>query len=409
MLVMFVDIILPKLNLTCLAFQDTPVHVFRKFSGEVISTSMVTSIIRSALLDLGIYYTGTVTYFRRAAATLTEKFNSDLIEKMALFMGHSRRVHDKYSRVQLGHHGLVDAFEKLENMQNNLYSEDIFEEVNHSPSPIIEYLQTSNAKSAVSLSVSQEDSPVYSQTDFRSVCSPENFDTQSSPKFDNKGKFNNNTQCLDMKQFNISLFSINTSFNQVDDQIPCYSTFNNSDVNSINLFPNDQIIRVNCLQPSPKYISPIDSSEASFSHFAGNQDLEHVDSPASHITPFRKSRKPLDFNFAKECKIIIRPISFDSFQFSPSTTYNLKSHPNFQSSKSRNPIVDKSQKLQYRSIFACANDERIFLNTSYIQMMKEKSRISKREMIQRAKSSIRFSPVLDRLIIIHQHSVFMKL
>ena len=115
MLVIFVNHVLPKLTLKD---QVPSKHVFQTFSGEPISSSVVSRIVRSGLLELGISYMGTVNDFRRAAATLTGKFNPNLSEKMALFMGHSRRVHDKHYRIQLGHNGLVDAFNTLEKMQN---------------------------------------------------------------------------------------------------------------------------------------------------------------------------------------------------------------------------------------------------------------------------------------------------
>ena len=37
---------------------------------------------------------------------------------MALFLGHSRRVHDKRDRIQLGHVGLPQVFKQLEIIQS---------------------------------------------------------------------------------------------------------------------------------------------------------------------------------------------------------------------------------------------------------------------------------------------------
>ena len=70
---------------------------------------------------VGLNFKGTVTDFRRAAATLTGQMNPDLAEKMALFLGHSRRVHDRHYRIQLGDFGLAEVFKQLEVMQTNPY------------------------------------------------------------------------------------------------------------------------------------------------------------------------------------------------------------------------------------------------------------------------------------------------
>ena len=76
-------------------------------------------MIRRGLLDMSISYRGTVTNFRRAAATLTGCQNPAVSEKMAQLMSHSRKAHDKHYRMQSGQYGLLCAYKVLENMQKN--------------------------------------------------------------------------------------------------------------------------------------------------------------------------------------------------------------------------------------------------------------------------------------------------
>ena len=60
--------------------------IFLKYTGEKITSSMVTPIIIFALLDMGIVYKGTVTNFRRTAAILTAKSNPNVSQNNAEFM-----------------------------------------------------------------------------------------------------------------------------------------------------------------------------------------------------------------------------------------------------------------------------------------------------------------------------------
>ena len=82
---------------------DSSTHVFIGYSGNPITSSEVTPLLRKSLKAMGITYKGTVTDFRRAAATLTAQYAPEMAENMALFLGHSRRVYDKHYRIQLRH------------------------------------------------------------------------------------------------------------------------------------------------------------------------------------------------------------------------------------------------------------------------------------------------------------------
>ena len=92
-------------------------QVFQTFNGDPIPSSRITPILRKFLSEMSINFVGTITDLRKAAATLTGKYNPELHDLMALFMCHSRVAHDKYYRVNIGHDGLVDAFKSLENFQ----------------------------------------------------------------------------------------------------------------------------------------------------------------------------------------------------------------------------------------------------------------------------------------------------
>ena len=92
--------------------------VFQTYKGDSLSTSCVTPLFRKALMELGIRFNGTVTDIRKATVTLTAKYCPHLHDLMALFLGHSRKVHEKFYRINMGHPGLLEAFETLEKIQS---------------------------------------------------------------------------------------------------------------------------------------------------------------------------------------------------------------------------------------------------------------------------------------------------
>ena len=92
--------------------------VFQTFNGDPIPSSRITPILRNFLSDISINFVGTITDLRKAAATLTGKYNPKIHDLMALFMCHSRAAHDKYYKINIGHDGLVDAFKSLENFHS---------------------------------------------------------------------------------------------------------------------------------------------------------------------------------------------------------------------------------------------------------------------------------------------------
>ena len=117
----FIHHILPKLPIylskSRALSNDSP--VFQSYVGDSVLSSRVTPILRHFLTQMGINFQGTITDLRKAAATLTGKYDPNLHELMAIFLGHSRRTHDRYYRIHVGHNGLTEAFKSLERFQSN--------------------------------------------------------------------------------------------------------------------------------------------------------------------------------------------------------------------------------------------------------------------------------------------------
>ena len=116
----FVNVILPKLPVYSTNKQHITgiSHVFQTFNGDVIPSCRITPIVRNYLLKMGIVFIGTATDIRKSAATLTGMFAPDLHETMASFLCHSRKAHDSYYKINLGHDGLSKAFESLATFQS---------------------------------------------------------------------------------------------------------------------------------------------------------------------------------------------------------------------------------------------------------------------------------------------------
>ena len=94
-------------------------RLFMTYTGRPIESSQVTPILRDYLERMGLYFKGTISDIRKAAATLTGKHDPNLHELMAQYLCHSRKAHDRYYRVQLGHQGLTHAFSSLEKFQSH--------------------------------------------------------------------------------------------------------------------------------------------------------------------------------------------------------------------------------------------------------------------------------------------------
>ena len=119
--IIYIHKILPKLTIFTSGGRKLTgkSHTFLNYDGSALHSSRITPLLRKFLLTMGIEFIGTITDFRKAAATLTGKIDPNLHKIMAVFLGHSRKAHDRYYRIQLGHDGLSQAFKNLEIFQTN--------------------------------------------------------------------------------------------------------------------------------------------------------------------------------------------------------------------------------------------------------------------------------------------------
>ena len=134
-------------------------NVFQTYTGVTIPSSRVTPILRDHLSLMGISFSGTITDLRKAAATLTAKYDPKLQDIMSLFLGHSRKAHDRYYKMNIGHDGLTDAFNNLETFQTSPDAE---------PSHYVtsKYLTSNISPTNVYSSDICEDTPSLNQTIF---------------------------------------------------------------------------------------------------------------------------------------------------------------------------------------------------------------------------------------------------
>ena len=343
MLVIFFNHVLPKLTLKD---QVPSKHVFQTFSGEPISSSVVSRIVRSGLLELGISYMGTVNDFRRAAATLTGKFNPNLSEKMALFMGHSRRVHDKHYRVQLGHNGLVDAFNTLEKMQTNPFSEQLSEPVDDSVSLLTKSIESSLNFSELSttldnnthddhMHIQQISYDLFGCDSDQSPHIPKSIESSSLVSEYNYEDVVNSSQCLigqkdtpihQIRQLSIPVSPISpiSTFNQnnqssLDNIIPSTSlNQSNEEYNKI-LFHNNLSHSSNSMQ-HPSDSKSFNSSEFILSYPSSSEgleaevDLADLSNSEVDVIPFSSEfENSGNSNDLGEIQIIIQPIPLNLY------------------------------------------------------------------------------------------------
>ena len=108
---------LPCYLRNCTLTKDS--HLFQTFQGKMLESSQISLIVRKALDCLGIHYTGTVTDLRKAAATLTARFAPHIQDLVSDFLCHSRKVQDKFYRVQIGDPNFFQAFQAIEFSQKS--------------------------------------------------------------------------------------------------------------------------------------------------------------------------------------------------------------------------------------------------------------------------------------------------
>ena len=189
-------------------------NVFNTFNGDPITSSQVTPLLRKCLKLIGLDFKGNVTDFRRAAATLTGQINPSIAEKMALFLGHSRRVHDRHYRIQLGHFGLAEVFTELGMMQSNPYSCNIS---SNAQSSVLSYRNTPNSSTNTSFDYSNIANKPLSGSDANDKVTPSNRVVDFANDAVNRGEDDTNNSLTD------------SVFRSVDaNAIPCLEYDSNS-------------------------------------------------------------------------------------------------------------------------------------------------------------------------------------
>ena len=440
----FVHKVLPKLpiydsNDTTLE-ESSP--IFQDFRGGKISSSLVTPIVRRGLSEIGVNYRGTVTDFRRAAATLTGKYYPQLSEIMSQLMGHSRHTHDKVYRVQLGYTGLLSAFQALEVMQKDPF-------VNQNISNFsLRYTSLTNSPLSDSISFSSFDdkSSEYSLLNastfsFKDHNLVDNIQTDNSIKpndlMDTSHSIDLHVALMDTPSHSTSTDTLmiegndtnenDISFMDTDFSSECVISNNRRPLlKEVDCDSNSSIIAVrsghDSLSRSPPFqSSPINVSSISF-HQYSTEDIELGEFESfqnSTRAGFENSvscevgclnvSKTIDFenvaqithspstlsNFAnlKECSVIVKPINLSSFK-------RRRCDINFDAgSCSLHDVPHK-----YKTIFSKKSDEIIFMEvySDMIQRVTDNLKISKLEVIKRADSSRRFSTVLRSLKLKHK-------
>ena len=443
----FITIVLPKLS--PFFGNENLLHpklpIFMDFKGRKIHTSMVTPIIRKGLSNLGIHFRGTVTDLRRAAATLTGNYSPQLSERMSQLMGHSRKTHDKVYRVQLGHSGLLEAFKELEVLQSNPFTSGSNTSFAFcSENCDISSLQDSTRLVGVDSVVSIGDEDPLMDTTCLSI------DCQSD--VDNVDMNSTNLEEVDCVMLNLSnsdndspsgrvygagaIHSLVQNFNHDVQDLRQFPISNSSPLNSESTsssvsvcttsdVPHDfriergleceissgSIDKASCILSSKTNFGSGDQAThiPQFCDFSSaNYEKNTLDEAETYSTSISNSlplvcpnsnslcsslsNKPYNSNtdpIIKDCSVIIRLLNI--------TSLKRKRYDEIPSSKRQNCYSVISH--QYKSIFCSKYEEQLFTEVfgDLILRVTDHSTISKVEVINRAKSSIRFKPVLHNL------------
>ena len=203
----------------------------------------------------------------------------------------------------------------------------------------------------------------------------------------------------------ISTFNQNNQ-SSLDNIIPSTSLNQSNEAYNKILFHNNLSHSSNSMQ-HPSDSKSFNSSEFILSYPSSSEgleaevDLADLSNSEVDAIPFSSEfENSGNSNDLGEIQIIIQPIPLKSI--SRKSSYDLRRR------------IDHSKtslNLRCKSIFAFAEDEAIFLSTfnSCIRRVKDRSRVSKSEVTQRAKTSVRFSPVLDRLSSLNSGDIYQQL
>ncbi|KAI6649940.1 hypothetical protein LOD99_6304 [Oopsacas minuta] len=391
----FTQIILPKLEIYSSGKSNLGPYspVFQTFEGKKCGELLVTPFIRRCLKDMEIQYFGTVTDFRRAAASLTGKHKPHLAEAMSLFLGHSRRAHDKYYRIQFGHFGLIDAFIELEKLQTDPFIEKSVL-VSDVSDPTVALLTTSLDSSNVS------NCPTLNPQDDL-LCDP------LSPTI---SEFTTNSTILSPLIHPVSDYQTETIISQLNHSCSNVSPLNNS------LLDGDRMSIVSELASScpsavslhsetftsPEHSPFIASSpkvqdsvlDASMNRHQSQQDSDKsvLDSENSFVRS--------DRIFLKEFSIQIPQLNIRTLQSAKSTNSSLTNH-----------VCINDMRNIRKSLFSLKSDETLFFNVfqKFITRVEDHLPVSKAEVIHKANSTSEFVPVLLRLKSRHTGDVYQKI
>ena len=334
----FVHFILPNIPayLGKTDFPNADTQVFQRFDGFPVTSSEVTPLLRYSLKKFGLKFEGTVTYFRRAAATLTGQISHHLAEKMALYLGHSRRVHDKHYRILMGDFGLSEMFSQLELMQTN-------------PFPTV---------------ISNKDNSNQISQQLNIIDSPDNSIPISQPS-NIEIVFSN-----DCVSYSSGKVIENTSSMQFSSEY-----FDSGKVDS--LCSNDASqINKDTLSETLVNLSLWDS-------------VDEVSYNPIYSTPNRSCTRSFRNNLVKKdkvCRLIISPIQLDA-----------TSHHKSQLNKSL--FSQLFAKSHHRSIFFLRTDEYIFISVfdDLILRVSHRALVKRKVILERAFSNAKLAPLIRNL------------
>ena len=433
-LVIFIESVLPKLpihssNNSQLSCQS---HVFQTFSGKILTSPFITPIVRSFLMRMDISYRGTITDFRRAAATLTGKRSPALSEIMAQFMGHSRRVHDRHYRIQYGINGLLGAYKQLEYLQINPILNDSLPNIidENSSYTLSDFLDTCNSDpnelemGLTNLTNAHKDADHNTRDDVE-ICSS----TMQSLDY-----LSNDSVLSDLTGSNTQ-----SHFDNSDDSLTCHSGGISSSGASIQLANNH---KSSLLTPIDSQSTPLNYSHMTISdsNMSYDDSLTNKEIDYTIVIDDSNNQCDLENDCSFECLDIFNDISFDSNSpksldppnklptmecslllvrlsrdvvqsftkrskqhaiISNLTQYISETSDDFDcESGYQESISDTNTTVpHYRTIFHSRDDENVFLKvfSDFITKVENRIIVTKRAIIERAITDIEFAPVLSRL------------
>ena len=320
----------------------------------------------------------------RAAATLTAKFNLKLSQNMAEFITHSRWVHDKFYKMTMSEKGMLEAFNKLEIVQSNPFSDLSQDNLNVSVSAdnqthasINEILSESDLQNGVPFDVSTNIDSISSGWDGDFVLDINSCDSsssitgvsiphlQSSPRIANTSPAFLNSSPL-LNHFNLDLANDTFIFDCPNDRLDGDSE-------------NFENISMSHSTPDAAIVAELYNDvtqDASYENSYSNENQSKI-----KATPVSSNVEQI----LKQFSINLERIEINQFGIN---RRNIK----------KNCSEIEKKKLCSKSIFKTRADQELFLQLfgDLIDRVKNYIPISKKAVIARAKSS-KFKIVLQNM------------